>query len=478
MRGHIMSGHKHATVTISQDEYRRLHELDMDRRFNKKKKSEEGDSRYNALLEAYQQIEERQKEYENLVAEMNQEMAAIEAEQSSDILAFQSEYYQSLITTLQDLQEENIGTQAAIRETTRYFEEVLQSERTKTQERYSALLEQISLIGQEQNLKEEQTREWLESCKQVASFIHNQYDHEKFFPKSYDRILQRLNMGIQNLNRGYVDSGLQFAQEAFLQFSELRVSLEEKTSEWQASYDILSSELHELFEQVSSNSVVPAIGVDGEDLNIEIDLDYWSNGKYSDLENRLKTLLPMLKSFKQEINFDDLVKIATELIPTFKEYFNEIIFEARQNSINSQIKINVAYLAMKALEKHGFSLKQAQYENDDMRDAFSAQLCDPDGSNIILQITPNKVNNSNNLVIDTIDDTIHTEDEYIRRWEEINHTLTEAGVEVGQVHASMPNESKTSETSRRIKPVDKPILQERNPYYVQPHTTPASANHT
>ena len=36
-----MSGHKHATITISQDEYRRLHELDMERRFKSKKKSKQ-----------------------------------------------------------------------------------------------------------------------------------------------------------------------------------------------------------------------------------------------------------------------------------------------------------------------------------------------------------------------------------------------------------------------------------------------------
>jgi hypothetical protein len=229
-----MSGHKHATITISQDEYRRLHDLDMEQRFKKKKNSEDGDSRYNALWDAYQLIEERQKEYENVIANMNQDMAAFEAEQSNEILSVQAEYYQSLINELQDIQEENIETQNTLRETTLYFEEVIQNEQIKAQQRFDALLQQVSSIAQDQNSKEDHAREWIENCSQLSNFIKDKYDYDKFYPKEFDRILQRLNLAIQNLNRGYVDSGLQFAQEAFLQFSELRISLEERTSTWQA----------------------------------------------------------------------------------------------------------------------------------------------------------------------------------------------------------------------------------------------------
>lgn len=467
-----MSGHKHATITISQDEYRRLHELDMDQRFKKKKNSEDSDPRYNALLDAYQLIEDRQREYETVIATMNQEMAAIEAEQSSSILSVQTEYYQNLITHLQDLQEENIGTQDALRDTTRYFEDVIQNERIKGQQRFNALLQQVSLIAQDQNIKEDYAREWIESCTQLSNFIRDRYDHDKFYPKEFDKILQRLNMAIQNINRSYVDSALQFAQEAFLQFSELRISLEERTSEWQAMYQVLSDEVQSLFEDVSNTPVIPAIGIEGEDLNIDIDLEYWSNGKYSVIQSNLRTLSSMLKSCRQEISFEDFDKLSTQIIPKFKKDFSDTIFEARQSSINSQIKINVAYLATKALEKHGFSLKQAHYKNGDMRDAFSAELSDEDGSNIILQITPNKVGHSNNLVVDTIDDTIHTEDEFMRRWEEINTSLEQAGVQVGQVQVTPLDGSNKEDLPIKINRGEKPFKQTQKHYYVQPYRVP------
>lgn len=470
-----MSGHKHATITISQDEYRRLHELDMEQRF-KKQGSEDSDSRYNALMDAYQLIEERQKEYEQVIASMSQEMAVIEAEQSSDILAVQADYYQSLINELQNIQEENIETQIALRDTTAFFEKVIQSEQNKGQERFNILLQQITSMAQDQNAKEDHAREWIESCAQLSHFIKERYDHEKFFPKELDKITQRVNIAIQNLDRGLVEAGLQFAQEALLQLSELRIALEERTSEWQALYQLLSKDVQNIFENVSNTSVIPALGIEGEELNINIDLDYWSNGKYSVIQERLRILFSMLKEQEQVINFDDLDKLSKQTIPLFKKAFSDVVLEARQNSINSQIKINVAYLATKALEKHGFSLKQAEYKNGDMRDAFSAELSDEDGSNIILQITPNKVDHSNNLVVDTLDDTIHTEDEFLRRWEEIHTSLEQAGVHVGQVQVTSLDELNKNNLPLKINRGEKPFKHFQKPYYVQPSyiSTPTS----
>ena len=472
-----MSGHKQATITISQDEYRRLHELDMEQRFKKRTNSDDGDSRYDALLDAYQLIEERQKEYERVIASMNQEMAEIEAEKSSGILTVQAEYYQNLFNELQNIQEEYIETQSALTDTTEFFEDLIQSEHIKSRQRFNALRQQISSFARSQEMNEEYAREWIDTCTHLSNFISDKYDHEKFFPKEFDKILQRLNLAIQNLDQGYIDTGLQFAQEAFLQFSEFRISLEEKTSEWQALYEVLRNEIQRIFEDVSNTPVIPAIGIEGEDLHIDIDLEYWSNGKYSIIQDKLMTLLSTLKEYRQEINFDDFERLSTQTIPLLKTAFSEVVLEARQNSINSQLKINIAYLATKALEKHGFSLKQAEYQNNDMRDAFSAELSDDDGSNIILQITPNKVDHSNNLVVDTLDDTVHTEDEFLRRWEEIHTSLELAGIQVGEVQVTLPNETIKDNLQFKVNRGEKLLNHYLKPSYVQPNRFSTPTNH-
>ena len=224
-------------------------------------------------------------------------------------------------------------------------------------------------------------------------------------------------------------------------------------------------------------SAIPAMGIAGEDLGIDIQVDYWTLDKLSLLRNNIGTIVSILHNNKQDITFDDLDKLSTQTIPKLKQLFSEIVLEARQNAINSQIKINVAYYAMKALEKHGFFLQEAQYNNGDMRETFSAQLSDPDGSNIILQITPNKVDNSNDLVVDTIDDTIHTEDEYMQRWEVIKKSIQESGIQVSPVQVTQSKEEGVEEVPLPKKPVKKKNRSNQSPYYVQPYRSPLTTNH-
>ena len=219
------------------------------------------------------------------------------------------------------------------------------------------------------------------------------------------------------------------------------------------------------------------MGIEGEDLGVDIEVNYWAHGQLSQLRNNIKTIVSRLHNDEREITFDDLNKLSTESIPKLKQLFSDVILEARQNAINSQIKINVAYYAMKALEKHGFSLQDAQYNNDDMREAFSAQLCDPDGSNIILQITPNKVDNSNDLIVDTIDDTIHTEDEYMQRWEVIKKSIQENGIQVSPVRVTQSKEQRSEETPPSKMPVKKIKRNQQNPYYVQSYRPAFTTNH-
>lgn len=475
-----MSGRKHATITISQDEYRRLHELDMKQRFSKKRGKNEDDSRYEALLDAYNMLEERQRDYENVITNMTEEMAAIEADQSYDILSIQAEYYQSLMHQNQELQEENLENRIALNElneTTEYFKQAIHQEQTKTQERINSLLNQISTITNQDNLKEDQAYLWIENCNQISEFIKSTYDHNKFFPGEFEKILHRMNLAVINLKQGYIDSGLQFAQEAFLKFSELRISLEEKTSEWLTSYQINCNEMKRLYQDVSNTPVIPAIGIDGENLGIDIEINYWTHGKLTQLRNNIKTIVSTLQIKKEEITFDDLNKLSTQSIPKLKQLFSDIVFEARQNAINSQIKINVAYYAMKALEKHGFYLQDAQYDNGDMREAFSAQLSDPDGSNIVLQISPNNVDSSNDLVIDTIDETIHTEDEYMQRWEVIKKSIQESGIQVSPVQIIQSKDQVSEESFPRKMPVKKTKRNNQNHYYVQSHRSSVTTNH-
>src|ERR1041384_6829629 len=86
-----MSGHKRATVTISEEEYRRLHEADIQRRFRKKKGADhhEREQQIRAMNVAFDQMQDRQNYYETLIADLGDEVLRIEEDTSRELLAYQ-----------------------------------------------------------------------------------------------------------------------------------------------------------------------------------------------------------------------------------------------------------------------------------------------------------------------------------------------------------------------------------------------------
>jgi hypothetical protein len=441
-----MSGYKHATIIISQEEFRRLNEADMKQREATKVLAER-EVQSKALLKAHRKLEERQAEYEKLLAEMEQDIAEVEADVSREILQQQDEYYQSLLGQIQELDAENEANQELLTDARRLFDTALREEKARNDDRFNALLEQLSVIATTQDQQEETARNWIKSCRLLSRFIDEHYDHQKFCPSQFDQAVQRLTFAVENTRRGLFEAGLQSAQEAYLNFSELRVRLEEQTNKWQNAYQLILGQIQGIYSEVSSTPTIPAIGMEGEDLHIDIDLDYWSHGRYAILSIAVEKLLAMLEDDAQEFTLDDLDMVSARIIPKYKQEFEEIILEARQNAVNAQIKINVAYIAMKALEQHGFSLEETSYQEGDMRESFSALLNGLDGSNIILEVSPDPDgNNTNTLSVENCNADVHSEREYLRRWQTISAALNQVGVRIGQVQIA-PKTTQLAQTS-------------------------------
>lgn len=434
-----MSGHKHALVTIRQDEYRRLHEADVKLREEQIKANKKAQHERTLLL-AYQELEDRQEEYEVLLETMGNDVIELETEISRNVLRRQAEYYQDLLNQIRDIQDDLDFNEDILLDTTQNFEEIIQQERDNNQQLFDSFYQSISTLEGNQIQKEVMAKQWISDCLQLSYFIDEHYNHKKFFPSEFTKVTKRLDMAINNFNQGLVEGGMQFAQEAYIEFSELKVSLDEKTSEWQALYHLVNDQLHSLQKIILNGSSVQALGINGEYLEEFIDINFWSDGKYTELTIDINEIFAYLNDMKQAINFDYLMNLSTRIIPSLEKDFNELIFEARKNAINSQIKNNIAYVAMKALEIHGFSLENAGYENDNMQEAFFAQLNGLDGSSVFMQVSPSLDDtDSNVLSIETRDETIQTEHELMLRWIDINKALEQFGVNVGKVNLDSNN---------------------------------------
>ena len=454
-----MSGYKRATVTISEEEYRRLHQADMKRRFQQHTKSKAKiDGHTSDMTNTLKGMESRQQQLEQALLDLGQDFDWIGAEMRDDILAHNARCYQSLATMIE---ETNSDANVSLELLSQRFAEELQSEREQYLHHLQSLSQRLDTYERREGSKAEAARQWLRQSAAMADFIRQQLDHERFLPGRLSRILDGLNFAQNNLAAGFFESSLQTSQQAFLQLSELHYELEQRTVEWQTEYARAQGALTQFIAELELNSSVNALGLEGEQLPEQVDLDYWSNGRYRELLDKCRHLLALLSREQRSISTAELKQTYKELLPVVVERFESIIYEARLNALNSQLRMNIAERALQALEIQGFRLNKSGYANQDMRSAFKAQLENADGSQVLIEILPTdrtKQDLSNELVVVTNHPYLKTENEARLQWQELCRTLNQYDLHVSrpEIRATPATSVTQAENSPRINDVAVP----------------------
>ena len=366
-----MSGYKRAMVTISQEEYRRMHDADMRRRFREHT--------------AFEEI----------------------AARISNSFAQQSQRFRDQMQ--------------------RRWEEHCQN--------LNCVVQQLDAYEQREQVKAESARQWLKQSVVFSDFMHQQFDHERFLPGRLSKIYKKLEFAQENLAQGFFEASLQTSQQAFLELSELNAELEKLLVEWEMEYERAYRLIKQILARLEQNSKVAALGLDGEELDEKVDLTYWTNNRYRQLVEKARELLVFLEKDRPYISTEELKRISMELPVAMTAFFESLVYEARLSALNSQLRMNIAERALQALEVHGFQLSEAGYTNQDMRSTFTALLANPDGSRVTVQVIPTTKADqelANELVMVTNHSHLKTEHEVWQQWEELSRSLQQFDLNVSR----------------------------------------------
>jgi hypothetical protein len=435
-----MSGYKRAMVTISQEEYRRLHQADVKRRFQEIARKVKGSSETRDLFNALQQMESRQRQFEEALSILDHGINQVETDAMQEILRENSLCYERLIAVIG---QTTADTNRSLESLSQYFAEEMQKQRQQHQQNIQGLVQRLSMYDQKEQAKAEAARKWLKQSVAFAEFIQGKFDHERFLPGKLFRILGSLKFAQNNLAQGFFESSLQASQQAFLQLSELHFELEQRILEWQTEFERARSILKQSIAELEQNATIPALGLAGEELPEQVDVAYWSNGRYRDLLDKCQHFLDMLSQEQRSLSAEEMRHANHELLSIIQERFESIIYQARLNALNSQLRMNIAEQALQALEVHGFSLNEAGYVDKDMRAPFTAQLSNSDGSRVTIQVLPTDRTTqelANELVVVTKHPSLKTEQEARLQWEELCRTLNQYNLNVGrpEIHTTPP----------------------------------------
>ena len=435
-----MSGHKRATVTISEEEYHRLHQADIKRRFRQHTKQGDAARQTADLTKALRDLENRQQLFEQALHGLDQDVDWIGADIVQEILTQNARYYDSMATIVE---EANSNTNASVTILTQRFTAELQREREQHRLHLQSVIQRLDTYEQREQSKAETARRWLKQSVAFADFIHTQLDHERFLPGRLFRIQGSLNVAQNNLAGGLYEASLQTSQQAFLQLSELHFELEQRILEWETEYEQAYGALRAFIAEMEMNLSVNAFGLDGEELTVPVDLAYWSKGMYSELVDKCRQLLTLMVQEQRSISTEELRQTHTQMLPVLIEKFESIIYEARLGALNSQLRMNIAERALQALETQGFRLNQSGYVDQDMRGAFAVNLENVDGSQVMIEVLPaekTKETLTNEIVVTTNHSYLRTEHEARSQWQELCRSLNQYNLQVSrpEVRAAPP----------------------------------------
>ena len=461
-----MSGLKKATVTLSENEYHKLHDAQMRLRFLERKVPdmlEEAQEAGNALLwENVSLLRDRQQDYQELVNGFDEQVRDLEyCYRSKSLAAYQEEFYASLQNVTGDLLDH---TSQALAEQNQLFLDLYAQENNFRQEQFSHLEQKIATLQGSARQKRAYALQWIDAARKLAGFIQANYDTNKYTPGQIGKLSKELQLCMQNLNQGMPEAALLNAQQTYSYLSELRGELERKQNEWRVLYQACLFTARRFYAILGSSQRLPAVDPDGNELPYEIDVDFWCGRKLSRLAEKTRNVLQQLQKDQAILDAPALNQLIQADFPASQEELDKLVVDARLAALTSQVRINIADLVVQALEQQGFVLQASNYSNNDQRKAFSARVQNLEGSEVIIQVMPVPGDaGKNELQLHSLDKDQRTEHELRQRSQEISRTLNEHGLVVGTLTAENVGQATTE--YEKVAPTESEpvILHKRTP---------------
>lgn len=419
-----MSGRK--SVTVDEREYRRLLE---DRSRLRQIQNNLPEIVEAVRWETSEDLRRRLEPVERRQRDLQQALQGVIAE----VREFEEETVRRIVEQEHQMRDALRSVRQEIAEQARRFNEMMEQERRIRQQQIHHLQEQVDAIVADQRRREELARSWIEAAEVMRGFIEGNYRHQQFAPGALERLERDIRQARENVQQGVPETALAQAQAAYRDLSDLRLELERLEREWNLWRAAALESAREILSLAQSNRRCKAVGLDAQEIDVEVEVDWWTDGKLTALEQEVQQLIARIQEQDPPMTTEQLRQIAESTVPSFQERLEEVVREARLAVLGSQLRINIADLVVRALEEQGFALQDATYEGEDMRGGYVAKVKHLDGSEIVVTVTPKEGEPAENeLNIHSYDVDQRSEHELRQRARELAQALQAKGLQTGE----------------------------------------------
>jgi len=444
-----MSGHKRTTVTISQEEYRRLYDAERKNYYQVFELPEESfapilQQSQSNLMASFNQIEDRQNYYEQVLDSFQDQVRDIENATSRSLVDQQLDFYNQLMQSSESLWQD---TSYVLQVQSQEFQNNIQSQHERLVDQISLVQNQFSFFSSRYDRLQAHAENWLTDLQNLAAFILDLYPFELIDQKRISAIQTQLEYALQNYENGFYEACIPTCQQLFANLSNYRIELERDFAHYKAQHQALRDQLLVLKRQAEENRSVQAIDNQGELLDEWIEVDYWTGNQRQQL---IQDITRLIESLDQPGGWCDPVllnQVNSVELPKLMDRFATCIQDTRRAALNAQLRFNTAQLVMVSLVNQGYRPEFGQFADDDMRNGYLAEAEGPDGSIIAIKVEPN-ADYSSELHLIAQNNQALTEAEMKRRSIEIMQSLVPYGLSVGEIE-----EVQTRKQPNRITPV-------------------------
>lgn len=273
------------------------------------------------------------------------------------------------------------------------------------------------------------TKQALQAAYNEQHSILQIKEHEKFAPKQLAAIDARL----VNIDLLPDVAACAVLNTEFNNLLSLDANLEQAKMEYETKHLLTLKAAEEVLARMNENRNNVSL-TDGNENVIrnengemaKIELDFWTEGKYGELENRLEAIRKeMVEGLRNPSYTIDNLDNALVEIQSIDQQQNELVIESIKRGNASQIRAEMADAIIEHLEGQRFQVIERGYENCDARNAYFIKLNDG-ASEIVVVVNPES--NENNLVVRKTIDTNLAEPSLIQLNKDIDKVMLEAGL--------------------------------------------------
>jgi hypothetical protein len=444
-----MSGHKVATVTISQEEYRKLFEAEKNLRYSMNEM---------ALLENNSIADETRSIFDQMLSFNQQQLTQYSS--SDEIIDHQSEIEH--LRNLYDIQFNELQQIIA------HQNELLHMGDIDKQKDIESLSNQIIKLSQRMDDVNAQVTAQTSLDEKIGGsiqeIVQEYLDEIDFYRQSLSeynanpgsipglmvRIEEGMDLAIYNASHGYLDASLSLLQNLVLDAKEglRKVELDQSLKFFLSTN--LRNRLISINQRIFKNSLVEAVTREGNLTGVYLDLKDWSDGKYQVALSDVDNLVHWLDVNYDSASYDELKKLEN-FIGTAEANFEDAIHTARLNAINSQLKYEVANQILLALVSQGYIPDEGAYADNNGEERYCAKAVNGDGSSVTIFIdSADQVQIGSKISIISSDYQQKTQTELQHRAMEIREAVSQYGLGIGVI-SEIPIQNEGMTDKRKVR---------------------------